>query len=71
MTYILTYSLYFIVQNLIYYICRVNISFVLRNIFLLIIIAAKYFSQYLWQNKQNLIDFMNGLYLQCERVGGS
>ena len=27
-------SLYFIIQNLIYYVCRVNISFVLRNIFL-------------------------------------
>ena len=26
----------------------------------------KCFSQYLQQNKQNLIDFMNGLYLQCE-----
>ena len=26
-------------------------------------------NQYLWRNKQNSIDFMNGLYLQCERVG--
>ena len=34
-------------------------------------IAGKCFSQYLQRNKQNLIDFMNGLYLQCERVGGS
>ena len=34
-------------------------------------IAGKYFSRYLLQNKENAIDFMNGLYLQCESVGGS
>ena len=33
-------------------------------------IAGKYFGQYLQRNKQNSIDFMNALYLQCERVGG-
>ena len=30
-------------------------------------ITGKHSSQYLWRNKHNLIDFMNGLYLQCER----
>ena len=31
-------------------------------------IAVKWFNQHLWRNKQNSIDFINGLYLQCERV---
>ena len=31
-------SLYFIIQSLIYYACCVNISFVLRNIFLLLLL---------------------------------
>ena len=34
-------------------------------------VAGKNFSQHLLQNKENLIDFMNDLYLQCESVGGS
>ena len=34
-------------------------------------ITGKHFSQYLQRNKQNLIVFVNGLYLQWERVGGS
>ena len=34
-------------------------------------IADKWLNQYLKRNKQNSIDFMNGLYLQCKKTGGS